>query len=152
MKALAVINSHYHRYFQALLHPELNRNGSMLTLNEAIVLSWPFIIVGVMTNTVFSIYLTVSFLDHNAMKSLPFISKGSLLTLPILWGTFWSLWGILFFPLRAYLYAFYIKVIIIFYQKFVGGHKADPQLAEDVISSAMSSNVFKLIPALGDVS
>ncbi len=151
MITITVLNDHYRRYFQALFHPHLNHNGSMLTLNEAILLSWPFIIVGVMTNTVFSIYLTVSLIDKNSAKFFPFISEGSLITFPILIGIFWSIWGILLFPLRSYIYAYYIKLVIVFYQRITRSYSADPHLAEDIVSAGMSSNVFRVIPALGDI-
>ncbi len=151
MKALTVLNFHYRRYFQALFHPHLNVGGNMLTINEAIILSWPFIIVGVITNTVFTIYLTVSFFDQSTISAFPFINKGSLLTLPILLGLFWSLWGILLFPMRVYIYAFYIKLILSFYQRVSRTYSSDPTLADDIVAAAMSSNVFKVLPAFGDM-
>ena len=146
-----MLNLHYKRYFHALFHPQLNVCGSTVTLNEAILLSWPFIIVGVVTNTVFSIYLTVSFFDQSTLSSFPFLSKGSLLTFPVLLGLFWSLWGILLFPVRAYVYAFYIKVVVGFYQKIARSYSADPTLAEDLVAAGMSANVFKMLPAFGDM-
>lgn len=151
MHSLSVLNLHYKRYFHALFHPQLNVSGSTLTLNEAILLSWPFIIVGVITNTVFSIYLTVSFFDQSTFAAFPFLHNGSLLTFPVLLGLFWSLWGILLFPIRAYVYAFYIKVVIGFYQRVAHSYSADPTLAEDLVAAGMSANVFKMLPALGDM-
>ncbi len=151
MNSIAVLNDHYRRFFNSLFHPQLNVNGSSVTLNEAILLSWPFIIVGVITNTVFSIYITTAIVEELPVSYFPFISAGTLLTLPILYALFWSLWGVLLFPLRAYIYAIVLKLIISFYQRLTKQYSKDPNLASDLAASAMSSNVFKIIPGAGDV-
>lgn len=150
MSSIEVLNNHYRRYFHTLFHPQLNINGSYLTLNEAIVLSWPFIIVGVITNTVFTIYITVAFFEHSISTYFPFINSGNLLTWPILYGVFWSLWGVLLFPIRAYLYTLILKLVIGFYQRITRTYSHDPNLAFDLSAASMSSNVFKLVPGIGD--
>lgn len=151
MNALTTLNQHYQRYFFTLFHPQENVKGSLLTLNEAIVLSWPFIIVGVITNTVFSLFLTIQVFDQKSMGLFPFIERGSLLTWPILIGLFWSLWGILLFPIRAYIYAYLLKLILGFYQRITRTYSHDPSMAMDLVSSSMSSNVFRIVPGMGDL-
>ncbi len=150
MNSIAVLNDHYRRYFHTLFHPQLNVNGSTVTLNEAILLSWPFIIVGVITNTVFTIYLTVALVEFIPLKSFPFLNTGNLLTLPLLYGLFWSLWGVLLFPIRAYIYVYVLKLVVGFYQRVTKQYSMDPNLASDLAAAAMSSNVFKIVPGFGN--
>lgn len=152
MNSITTLNEHYRRYFHSIFHPQLNVNGSTLTLNEAILLSWPFIIVGVITNTVFTIYLTVAFVERLDFSAFPFINSGNLLTLPLLYGLFWSLWGILFFPIRAYIHVYVLKLVIGFYQRLTKQYSRDPYLASDLAASAMSSNVFRMVPAIGNMA
>lgn len=151
MNAINEISSHYKRYFHSLFYPHQNIHGNTLTLNEAILLSWPFVIVGVITNTVFTIYITVNFFQTNTFKSFPFLSSGSLLTFPLLIGLFWSLWGILLFPIRAYIYAYFLNLVIGFYQRITKTYSQDSSLAMDLAAAAMSSNVFRIFPGFGDM-
>jgi hypothetical protein len=151
LNSIAVLNDHYKRYFHSLFYPQYNVNGSNLTLNESILLSWPFIIVSVITNTVFAIFITVSFVEQLPLDSFPFLDSGNVITLPILYGLFWSLWGVLLFPLRAYIYVYILKLIIGFYQRLTKQYSRDPHLATDLAAAAMSSNVFKVIPGIGDM-
>lgn len=152
MNFLIQLNTHYQRFFHSLFHPHLNVKGSLLTLNESILLSWPFVILGVIVNTVFSIVITVSMLGESTLKAFPFFDYGSLITWPILIGLFFSLWGILFFPIKAYLYALFFKMVLGFYQRVCRTYSADPSLAFDLVASSMSSHTFDIVPGLGAVA
>lgn len=151
MNVLTILNHHYQRYFYTLFHPQENLKGSLLTINEAIVLSWPFVIVGVITNTVFTMFLTIEIFDEHSFSFFPFLERGSLVTWPILLGLFWSLWAIMLFPIRAYLYAYVLKLVLGFYQRITKSYSQDPSMAMDLVASSMSSNVFKIVPAMGDL-
>lgn len=149
MNILNQLNFHYQRFFHSLFHPHLNVQGSLLTLNESILLSWPFVIMGVIVNTVFSIVITVSLFGEKTFSFFPFLNHGSLLTWPILIGLFFSLWSIIFFPLRAYLYALFFKLVLGFYQRLCRSLSQDQSLAFDLVASSMSSYTLRIVPGLG---
>ena len=145
------LNLHYRRYFHALFHPHENSNSSELGLQEAIMLSWPFVIVGVMSNIAFSMIVVIDLAMDRVPIFFPFITHGSLVTFPMLLSLFLGLWGVLLFPLRALFYAYILKLSIGFYQRITKSYSADPTLALDLAASSMSSNVFRMIPAIGDM-
>ena len=144
------VNDHYRRFFHSMFYPQDNVDGSSVTLHEAILLAWPFVIVGAVSNAVSSIYLTVNFFNQSTLVAFPFLAQGSLLTLPVVLGLFWSIWAVLLFPIRAYVFALTMMVVIGFYQRVSKKYAKDPTLAFDLVAASMSSNVFRMLPAFGD--
>jgi hypothetical protein len=143
---LATISHHYIRFFQLIVHPEHNHRGTHTTLAEAIVLTWPFFLVGKFTQ--FSLAI-LFFAGLKKSHSINHLLQEPLLKFAVIFLFFWSLWEILLYPVKQWLYSYVWIFTFQFYQRITKKYSYDETLGEDLTSASMTGQLFLIVPILG---
>lgn len=150
-KTMKTLAHQYYAFFEAFLHPELNRQGSKVHFFTSVLLSWPFVIVGSLLHLAISVVLLKSLIhDRQFWVSVTDFDNKFLMYLSVLL-IFFSLVSILFFPLKSFCWSFLWRFILQIYQRITGTFAMDPTLGQDITAAGMGANLFGVIPIFGTV-
>jgi hypothetical protein len=138
--------------YQVALPSEENHLYEPLTLSEAVGISWVFAIIRGLAKLMVLNFFLQSFINMQS-ENFPILQE---LILSSGLSTYYFLLfsaslDIIFFPVTALIMTEVWSWMIRFYSKWLNPDLPHEQIADQISTHALSSNVFSMIPFLGDL-
>jgi len=145
---ITTISQHYQRFFQLLVHPEWNSKGSHTTLHEAIILTWPFVLLGKLTQLALTLLIFSKLREANHFY---FFVQDAVFKFGFLFVFFYSLWSIIFYPLKQWLFSYVWVFTLQFYQRVSRRYHDDQSLGNDLTAASLTGDLFLIVPIFGSI-